>query len=74
MMFYRILTWDAEAEMYTPPEEIDAPSANLTLWQLRAALRALRGEGYTCHYLRRPGGHHDNDPAVLVESSETPWP
>lgn len=70
-MYYSVRTWDPETERYTPQEGMSVPCTNLTLWQLKAALRELRAMGYPCHRFRDPdGGHDDNDWCVLVEAHE----
>lgn len=66
---YSVGTWDPELECYTP--QVDVPAFNLTLWQLRAALKQLRQLGYSAHrYRDADGGHEDNDTSVLVERTD----
>lgn len=68
---YSVRTWDSDEQAYTPQTGLSFPSFGLTLWQLRAALRELRGLGYTCHRIRSPAGDHDwNDAYVLVERDD----
>ena len=63
---YSIRTWDCDAQAYTPQDEM--AWNDLTLWQLRMAMRALRQDGYSVH--RRGNcrdGHDNNDAMVLIE-------
>lgn len=67
---YSVGTWDSEQEGYTPQIGV-SHSFNLTIWQLRSALRELRGLGYSAHRFRdADGSHEDNDWAVLVERTD----
>lgn len=66
---YSVRTWDSELEAYTP--QTGVPAFNLTLWQLRESLKALRQLGYTAHRRRsQQGDYEDNDWAVLVERTD----
>lgn len=67
---YSVATWDTDAQAYTPQEGV--PAFNLTLPELRQAVRVLRREcGYQCHRLRDPDGSHDcNDWSVLIERTD----
>lgn len=68
MATYSVGTWDTESQAYTPQTE---RWTNLTLWELRSALRELRQQGYTAHRYRDIYGEHsDNDWAVLVERTD----
>lgn len=69
MTLYCLGTWDTEIQAYTPHDGVQA--FNLTLHELRAALKQLRSRGYTCHRFRDPdGGHEDNDYGVMVEQMD----
>lgn len=66
---YSVSTWDGEADAYTP--QLGVPAFNLTLPQLRQAIRLLRELGYTAHRVRSPDGDHDdNDWSVLIERTD----
>jgi len=68
---YSVGTWDAERQDYTPQRGLSVPAFNITLQQLRQALRELRSLGYTCHRRRdSSGSYDDNDWAVLVERTD----
>lgn len=68
---YSVRTWDGDLERYTPQAGLSLPWRGLTIWQLRAALRELRGMGYTAHrYRDEDGEHFDNDYYVLVERDD----
>lgn len=68
---YSVGTWNTEKQAYTPQDGLSVPSFNITLAQLRQALRDLRQMGYRCHRFRDPdGGHEDNDWSVLVERND----
>lgn len=54
---YRVTTWDAERQRFTPQPGVRC--GPYTLFGLRLALRALRLMGYGCHR---------DDPSVLVEA------
>jgi len=58
---YRVTTWDRNKGTFTPQKGLDRWD-NLTLWEVRAALRALQCMGYSCH---RVGDA--SDPSVYVE-------
>jgi len=65
---YSIDTWDADKQAYTPQRGLSVPSCNLTLRQLRVALKELREMGYSAHRRRAASGeHYDNDSGVLIE-------
>ena len=72
---YSIGTWDTDREAYTPQRGLSVPSFNITLRQLRTALRELRNMGYSCHrYRDQDGDHWDTDTSVLVERTDgKPW-
>lgn len=66
---YSIGTWDSESQSYTPHDGL--PAFNLTIWQLRRVMRALRSIGYPCDRKRdSDGGHDSNDPNVLIERTD----
>ena len=68
---YSIGTWDIEKQAYTPQYGLPVPSYNITLPQLRQALRWLRQHGYSCHRRRDEyGSYDDNDWAVVVERTD----
>lgn len=69
---YSIGTYDWETANYTPQIGLCVPSFNITIWQLRQALKHLRRMGYTAHRKREPGGTHgdNNDTSVLVERTD----
>ncbi len=67
---YSVGTWDTEAQAYTPQVGLDK-SFNLTLAELRRAIRQLRNLGYLAD--RRGNihiGHDDNDWTVLIERTD----
>jgi hypothetical protein len=68
---YSIATWDMEQQAYTPQSGLTVPSDNVPLSGVLAALRQLRGMGYSCHRRRDlDGTHDDNDWCVLVERTD----
>ena len=69
---YSIRTWDGELQSYTPQDGLTVPSSNITISQLRQAVRELRRRiGYTAHRVRDANGDHENnDCAVLIEREE----
>lgn len=72
---YSVGTWDTDRQAYTPQRGLSVPSFNITLAQLRTAIRELRKRGYSVHrYRDEDGGHEDNDWAVLIERTDgKPW-
>jgi hypothetical protein len=63
---YSVGTWDVALQSYTPQIGVHK-SFNLTLAELRVAIRILRKLGYSAH--RRGNvndGHEDNDWTVLI--------
>ena len=69
---YSIGVWDTDRQSYTPQRGLSVPSFNITLGQLRTALKELRKIGYACHRLRSSDGiHDDNDWRVLVERTDS---
>ena len=67
---YSIGTWDTDDQAYTPQVN-GGRWLNLTLWELRRAIRRLRQLGYKAD--RRGNdrdGHDDNDWMVLIERTE----
>lgn len=68
---YSIGTWDTDRQAYTPQAGLAVPAFNITIWQLRQAIRELRSGGYTVHYVRSASGDHaNNDWAVLIERTD----
>jgi hypothetical protein len=68
---YCIGTWDMDAEAFT--QHCDLPWYGLTRRELVVVMRALQGDGYTCHRIRyrEPDGtlsdDADSDVSVLIE-------
>ena len=68
MARYSVRTWDSDLQAFTPQTGMTIPSQDVTLWELKAALKELRRMGYTAHRRRCPDGwHDDSDASVLVE-------
>lgn len=74
---YSVATWDTNKQAYTPQVGLSVPAFNITLRQLRVALKELRRMGYTAHRVRYWVGcddwddyTHDSDPSVLVERTD----
>jgi monomeric isocitrate dehydrogenase len=68
---YSVGTWDARKEAYTPQAGLSVPAFNITLAQLRQAMRELREMGYSCHRYRDSNGNYENnDWAVLIERTD----
>lgn len=61
MSVYRIRTWDADLQDWTPQEGVAEYAHGLG--ELRSTLRELQACGYSCHRIRGV----DSDPSVLVE-------
>lgn len=55
---YRITTWDSENRRWSPQVGLREPWDNLTLFELRTAMRGLQQMGYECR---------NGDPSVMVE-------
>jgi hypothetical protein len=70
MPLYTLTTWDAELEDYTPQEGLDVPSVNVTIHQLRRAIRELRRRGYSANYARSANSGRYGDPSVLIERTD----
>lgn len=72
---YSVGTWDTEKQAYTPQRGLTVPSFNITLPQLRQAIRELKRLGYSCHRRRDADGtYDDNDWSVLIERTDgKPW-
>lgn len=67
---YSVGTMDDELNAYTPQIGVEK-SINITLHELRRALKRLRELGYSAHRFRDPdGGHEDHDSYVLVERTD----
>lgn len=70
MAAYSVGTWDADAQAYTPQIGVEK-SFNLTIHELRAAMKTLRQLGYSVHRRRdADGSHDDNDWMVLIERTD----
>ncbi len=54
MARYSVGTWCMDSQAYTP--QIGIPAFNLTISELRRALKDLRNIGYECRRLRESGG------------------
>lgn len=68
---YSVGVWDADAQGYNRPSDMDAPNFNLTLAGLRTAIRELRREyGYSCYRVLWPDGSRDSDWRILVERTD----
>lgn len=68
---YSVGTWDTYKQSYSPQAGLSVPSFNITLAQLRQAVRELKRMGYSCHRFRdSDGSHDDNDWAVLIERTD----
>lgn len=67
---YSIGTWNPDKQSYTPQRGLTVPSLNISLRELRSALKQLRKMGYTAHRIRLPNGGYDDDYAVLVERTD----
>lgn len=69
---YSCGTWDADPDVQAFTPQIGTePCINVPWRRLLQVLRLLRQLGYTAHYLRDPGGSHENnDPMVLVERTD----
>ncbi len=68
---YSVGTWNTDLQRFSPQRGLTVPSFNITLHQLRQAMRDLKRLGYSCHRFRDPDGEHeDNDPWVMVERTD----
>lgn len=67
---YSVGTWDIDAQAYTPQPGLSVPSLNITLHQLRQALKELRQRGYAADRVRFDDGNRDSDWSVLVERTD----
>lgn len=68
---YSIGTWDTDLQAYTPQCNQGSPWLNITIGQLKNAMRELRCIGYSCHrYRDADGSHEDNDINVLIERTD----
>lgn len=68
---YSVGTWDMHKDAYTPQRGLSVPSFNITIAQLRIAMKELRCMGYSCHRFRDENGmHDDNDWCVLIERTD----
>ena len=65
---YSVATYDCERSAYTPQRGLTVPSFNITLAQLRQAVRDLKSLGYSAHRLKHIDGC--NDPDVLIERTD----
>lgn len=71
---YSVGIWDIDKQSYVPCR-LSVPSFNMTLPQLRQAVRELRYMGYSAHRRRDPNGdeghfYDDNDFYVLIERTD----
>lgn len=67
---YSVGTWDSDMQAYTPQSGVEK-SFNITIRELRSAIKRLRELGYSCHRFRDgDGGHEDSDTFVLVERTD----
>jgi hypothetical protein len=68
---YSIGTWDTQKQAYTPQRGLSVPSFNITIEQLRIAMKELRSMDYSCHRRRdADGSYDDNDWSVLIERTD----
>lgn len=68
---YSVGTWDMQTQRYTPQAGLSVPAFNITLAQLRQAVRELRSMGYSAHRRRTADGDHlDNDSSVMIERTD----
>ena len=68
---YSVGTWDTNKQAYTPQRGLTVPSFNITLAQLRQAVRDLRRLGYGAYRVRdADGSHGTNDVDVLIERTD----
>lgn len=68
---YSVGTWDMKRQAYTPQRGLSVPSFNITLAQLRQAVRELKSMGYEAHRRRdEEGCRDDNDWCVLIERTD----
>lgn len=63
---YSIGTWDTDLQAFTPQIGLSVPSFNITIHELRQAMRELVAMGYSCH--RYKDG--DSDPCVFIERTD----
>ena len=70
MVSYSVGTWDANLQAYTPQRGLTVRSFNITLAELRQAIRDLRRLGYEAHRKRASDSHDDNDSSVLIERTD----
>lgn len=62
---YSVATMDGDG--YTPQAGLSVPSFNITLYQLRIAIRELREMGYGCHRVGNArDGHEDFSPCTAI--------
>ncbi len=67
---YSVATWDSDLQAYTPQVGL-THSFNLTIAELRQAVRELRACGYSVHRKRAlDGSYDDNDASVLIERTD----
>jgi len=67
---YSIGIWDVDVQSYVPFRG-SQPAFNVTLRQLRIAMRELRNMQYSVHRRRDADGtYDDNDPAILIERTD----
>lgn len=64
---YSVGTWDTDSQGYTPQVGLSVPPFNITLAQLRQAVRELRNMCYGAYRCRDTDGEYYSDPEVLIE-------
>ncbi len=68
---YSVGTWDTEAQAFTPQIGLSVPSFNMTIHQLRTALKELRRMGYAAKRWRLTDGSHiSGDDFTIVERTD----
>lgn len=71
---YSVGTWDTDAQGFTPQAGLSVGAYNITLAELRQAIRELRNLGYNAHRVRFADGSGgwdwDSDPMVLIERTD----
>lgn len=73
---YSVGTWDDQLQAYTPQVGLTVPAFNITIAQLRQAVRELRRLGYSAHRRRDPSAgdeclmYDDNDWSVRIDRTD----
>lgn len=71
MSFYSVGTYDRDLQAYTPQLGLSVPSLNITLAELRQAVRELRRvHCYGAYRVRDTDGDRYSDPEVLIERTD----